>query len=239
MDREQRVRQQSEWLEPLIWQCTPEQLRALEAILAAQLAALGVTMKEVFAHLSDEDLILAIQKGFLVKEAFEELLENRYKKILFRWCYYWGLSFEDAEDLAHTLFLKFWMSRFDSYEAPGEKCDNFRSFLWTTAYHRWLQERRKKKPGFLEGCPEPSTNGHSAEQLVRELQEQLEAAVCRLPELDQRIMRAKLGGRTLREIAAELGLTYRAVAMRLFRARNFLEQSLELPQRNRAERGSS
>jgi RNA polymerase sigma factor (sigma-70 family) len=237
MDREQRVRQQSEWLEPLVWQCTPEQLCALQAILAAQFAALGVTMKEVLAHLSDEGLILAIQKGFLVKEAFEELLENRYKKLLFRWCYHWGLTFEDTEDLAHTLFLKFWMSRFDSYEPQGENSDNFRSYLWTTAYHRWLQERRTKKPGFLEGCPEPSTNGHSAEQLVRELHEQLEAALNRLPELDQRIMRAKLDRRTLPEIAAELGLTYRAVAMRLFRARNFLERALELPQRSRSKQG--
>lgn len=235
MDREQRVRQQSERLEPLVWQYKPEQLRALQGVLATQLAALGVPIKEVLAHLSDEGLILAVQKGFLVKEAFEELLENRYKKLLFRWCYYWGLTFEDAEDLAHTLFLKFWMSRFGSYGALGENRDNFRSYLWTAAYHRWLQERRKKKPDFLAGCPEPSSGGRGAG--VRELQEQLEAALCRLPEPDQRIMRAKLDGRTLPEIAAELGLTYQAVAMRLFRARNFLEQELGLPQRGRPKKG--
>jgi RNA polymerase sigma factor (sigma-70 family) len=238
MDREQFLRQQSEWLEPLIWQDTPEQLRAREASLAARFHSLIVTVKEVLGEFSDEGLILAIQKGFLAKEAFEELLENRYKKRLFRWCAHWGLTFEDTEDLTHTVFLKFWMSGFDSYQAQG-KSDNFRSFLWTVAYHQWLQDRRTKKPIFLDRCPEASTNGHSGEHRAQELEEQLEVALRRLPDLDQRVMRAALAKRTLPEIASELGLTYQAVAMRLFRARRFLEEALELPQRSRTARGAS
>ena len=40
---------------------------------------------------------------------------------------------------------EFWTSRFDSYQVQGNS-DNFRSYLWTAAYRRWLGDRRKKKP---------------------------------------------------------------------------------------------
>jgi RNA polymerase sigma factor (sigma-70 family) len=239
MDRQELVRQQGEALEQQIWDDTA--LQRLEASVPACLPALGLTVLEVLAEVSDEGLVRAIQRGFLVKEALEELLENRYKELLFRWCYHWSRKWrrtfqvQDAEDLWHDLWVKFLETRFKSYEPQGENGGNFRSWLWATAHNQRVQALRKKWQGFLPPGPPPPGPGPRAEQLLldKELEERLEGELRKLPEPDQHIMRATLDGRTLPEIAGELSRSYMAVAMRLFRARRRLEQALGLPARRR------
>src|SRR5262249_23195050 len=159
----ERARQQGELLEQALWNEPVPQLRARAGTWPACLHALDLTLCEVLAEVSDEGLVLAIQKGFLVREAFEELLENRCKKLLFRWSYPWGLTVQDAEDLTHDLFARFLKSRFASYQPQGKDPPNFRSYLYTTARNRRVAGLRQKKPELLGGRPEPPANGHSAE----------------------------------------------------------------------------
>ena len=242
MDQEQLVvAQEAEALERQVWDGTEPELQALAVTLPSRFRARGVTAREVLARFTDEGLVLAVRKDLLAAEAFEELLENRYKRLLLRWAFHWGLPFQDAEDLVHTLFVKFWKTRFRIYQPVGDGGANFRAFLWTVARNRWVQDGRRKRAVSLDGCPEPSADGGGAAQrlLGAELQEQIDQALKQMSATDQHILRAILNDRPIREIALELDLSYLAVTMRLYRLRNKLEQTLGLSQRGRASRRSS
>ena len=242
MHREQVLQQQGEWLEQQLWELPCAQPRALKRCLRARLKRRGLTLREVFAEVSDEALVLAIQKGFFAADAFEELLENRYKRRLFGWVNRYRISFHDAQDLVHTILLKLWSTRFDSYQPRAGKHANFRAYLRRIAQNRSVQEwrkRRRMKSGGMDEAPEPSANGHSPQQPLEstEFAERVERALSQLPLLDQQVMRATLEEQTLPEIAQALGLSYAAVAIRLYRARNKLEQALALPPRRQSARG--
>src|SRR5262249_13246945 len=116
MDHLEPARQLAELLEQGIWDDSALALHGPEAGLPVGFRPLGCTVRDVLAQVSDEGLVVALQKGFLVREAFEELLENRCKNCLFRWSYHWGLTIPDAEDLVHDLFARFLQTRFASYE---------------------------------------------------------------------------------------------------------------------------
>jgi RNA polymerase sigma factor (sigma-70 family) len=185
----------------------------------------GPDLAEVLRQLPDESLAVAIQKGFLLKEAFEELFVRRYTVYLGRWFYRWGSDPHLAQDLTQQLFLRFYQRRLESYQAS----DSFQAYLWKAAYHLWIQKvHRARRPLPLVGVPEPRARdaGPEGEAVGRETEARIEAALRRLAPEPQRVMRETMDGKKADEIAAGMGLSKRAVFMHLFRARRRLERDL-------------
>lgn len=230
MEHEESLRKQAAWLERQLWRCARRRLAALRAGLPARLATAGVTLTQVLARLSDEALALAVRKDFLADEAFEELFVNRYQQPFYRWYRRRGAQPADAADLVGTLIYNFYKNRFRTYRARGPRSCTVRAYLWRAAHNLHIQWLRKQLPGPLDSCPEPLAYEPTPEQqlLGAELEEQLEAALGRLKQPDERIMRAVLDGRGLPDIVRAEDLSYPAVSMRLFRARRFLAQELRL-----------
>ena len=93
----------------------------------------------------DETLVLAIQKGFFSKLAFEELLVKRYTERLYCWFFRRGTKPELADDLKQEIFCKFWEDRIRSFDpARG----SFQGFLWTTARNLWVQRVKRERHGW-------------------------------------------------------------------------------------------
>jgi RNA polymerase sigma factor (sigma-70 family) len=229
MDRDQERSKLAEWLEAQIWEGSDREIQLLSKRLAARLAGTGLSARDVLGELSDEGLVVSVQRGFLLGEAFEVLLEERYRVSVFRWCRRWRMAEPDAEDLWSELLVKFLRTRFGSYR-PRESRDNFRAWLWTAAHHHWVQELRRKRAGPLDERFQPSTNGHSALELAAgaELERRLEAALAELPADQAHVLRETMDGRSAGELAEELGRSRQAVFMLLFRARRHLERALHL-----------
>jgi RNA polymerase sigma factor (sigma-70 family) len=240
MDREQ-LEQQGACLEQHIWEADDEALRALEEDLPGRLDALGVSQRQVLAEVSDEGLVLAIQRNFLVGEACEVLLVQRYRGLLARWCYRWHVALHDAEDLWHTLFLRFMQTRFCSYHPEAGNERNFRAYLWATAHNQWVRDLRKMRPEALPDCSDVAGNGHSPEDVLlgKELEERVEAALLELPEPRRAILRATLDEQTPAQIAQALECPVRLVYRELYHGRRALEDLLGLPRQGRLAHGAS
>jgi RNA polymerase sigma factor (sigma-70 family) len=214
----------AETLDSWIWEDSEDDLREREAILAPGGPALAAVLRE----LSDESLAVAIRKGFLLKPAFEELFVHRYTPYLARWFFRWGTDAHLAQDLTQQLFLRFYERQLGSYQAS----DSFRAYLWKAAYHLWVEKvHRARRIHPLDGVPEPRAGGGgpAVEAQTRELEARIEVALRRLPPDQERVLRETMEGRKAGTIAAEMGLTKRAVFMHLFRARRRMEQALAAP----------
>jgi RNA polymerase sigma factor (sigma-70 family) len=220
MDRADLPSPRTEALDALIWEGSDDELRRWPRDRS------GPGVAESLRPLSDESLALAIRRGFLLKEAFEELFVRRYEVYLGRWFYRWGSDPHTAQDLTQQLFLNFYAKRLASYQPT----DNFRAYLWKAAYHLWVQKvHRGRRLLPLGGVPEPRARdaGPEGEAVGRETQERIEAALRRLAPDPQRVLRETLAGKNADEIAADMGLSKRAVFMHLFRARRRVEQALK------------
>jgi RNA polymerase sigma factor (sigma-70 family) len=212
-----------EFLDKLIWDETAAQLKERERHLVPQ-----GCLAEVLRELSDESLALAIQKGFLRKVAFEELFVTRYTAYLARWFYRWRTDPVLALDLTQQLFVSFLTSGLASFRPTG----SFRAYLWQAARNLRIDAvRRRKKLSSLDRVPERAGNGTSPEHEAEahETEERVAAALQRLPEAQQVVLRETMKGRTADEIASELGLAKRCVFMRLFHARRQVEKELPSP----------
>jgi RNA polymerase sigma factor (sigma-70 family) len=212
----------AELLDTLIWEGSDDDRHRWEA---GPPAPGGASLALVLRELPDESLAAAIRQGFLVKPAFEELFVHRYTPYLARWFYRWGSDAHAARDLTQQLFLRFYQRRLGSYQAG----DSFRAYLWKAAYHLWVEKvHRAPRPFALDNVPEPRAIGAGPviEAEARELEQRIEAALRRLPAEQQQVLRETMAGRKADEIAADLGLSKRAVFMHLFRARRRMEQAL-------------
>jgi len=235
MDQADLRLQGAEFLDTLIWEETAARLKEREPHLVSQRAG---CLSEFLRELSDESLALAIQKGFLRKVAFEELFVTRYTAYLARWFYRWRTDPELALDLTQQLFVSFLASGLASFRPTG----SFRAYLWQAARNLRIDVvRRRKKLCSLEGVPERTGNGTSPEHEAEghEMEERVEAALQRLPEAQQVVLRETMKGRTADEIASALGLAKRCVFMRLFHARRQMEKELGLPTRTRQPRSGA
>jgi RNA polymerase sigma factor (sigma-70 family) len=232
MERDEALREEAEALEQSLWEMTAEQLVPVGAALTSALAAQGLDLPRLLAELSDEGLALAIQKRCFVPEAFVELFVNRYTNYLARWFYGWQADPELAADLKQEVFLRFLQSRLGSYR-PAE---SFRTYLYATAYHLWVERRRRvKRSDSLEVVPEPQSKGVSPEEWAQrhELAARFQTALARLPDDERAVLELAVDGKTHDEIAAQLGRPKPWVYARLFRARRAVESELGLPPRPR------
>ncbi len=212
----------AELLDALIWEGSDDDRKRWEA---GPSAPAGASLMLVLRELPDESLAAAIRQGFLVKPAFEELFVHRYTAHLARWFYRWGSDSHAARDLMQQLFLRFYQRRLASYQAG----DSFRAYLYKAAYHLWVEKvHRAHRPFPLDNIPEPRAGiaGPVPQAEAHELEERIDTALRRLPPDQQQVLRETMAGRKANEIAADLGLSKRAVFMHLFRARRRMEQAL-------------
>jgi RNA polymerase sigma factor (sigma-70 family) len=241
MNHDSQHRLSGDDLERLIWKLAPDRLRKRAGPLRRRTALPPVAA--LLAGVSDEGLILAMQKGFFADEAFVELFVTRYRLRLYRWYYRWGVPCDKLDDLVHELILKFKQGRFERY-LPAQSSDTFGGYLWKAARNLWLdhlkKEGHRRRPGPLSDHPEPPSPEPEPDHvaIVHELTERLEAAVQLLDQQHQAVFRLALDGMSRGDIAAELKLTKQAVSMRLFRARRFLEERLGLTKTDSMEAAS-
>jgi RNA polymerase sigma-70 factor (ECF subfamily) len=215
-------------LEEVIWSVPPQDLGPADAAIRCLLTAAGVGPAAALAELSDEALAVAVQRNFLRKLAFEELLVNRYEKPLQRWLLGRTGRRELAQDLTQDLYLKL---------LTGNTLDNynpdypFPPWLWAVVRHLWINEwRRRRKYEQAAPAEEEDPRPQPPEEAAgRELEERVELAVRALPEDQQRAFREALGGADAEHIARAVGVSKQRAYQLLFRARRQVERLLRGP----------
>jgi len=216
-----------EWLECRIWQCGNSSLQELDVSVCTRLAELGIPLTELLAEMSDESLALCVRDGNLLHLVFEQLFVKRYLEYLKRWLVRWGAEFDVAEDLSQQMLVQFYENRLRNFDPER----NFRVYLRQAAYNLWVQHWRSQqhRQHSLSAMDDTPAREEQPEQIAqnRELAEQIQAALLRLPEDQRRVLEQTMEGKTADQIAEALNLPKRAVFNRLFRARRRVEAYLQ------------
>lgn len=242
MEEQELLLKEAAALECLIWTLTASQFDKLALSEPARLQKLGLSLAKVFAWVSDEGLLLLIQRGLrgpkprrtpMVELAFQELMVNRYATYLLRWCRQWKQSTETALDLIADFQLRFWEGGIGDYRPSRNNRTNFRSYLRTAARNYLTSLGRRRRAECLTNHNEPATDEDSPEQLAaaQELRERVEEALLKLPDKQAQMMRLHLLGKDNPTIAEMLRVPYHDVANGLHWVRNRLEVELNLPHR--------
>ena len=130
-------------------------------------------------------------------------------------------SHHDAEELTQQVF-----ADAASATSCGHPPRSMRGWLYAVAERRLIDELRRRKRAAEVAAALASERDHA----VGPARDALEDAVCRLPNLERRIIVLRvLEGRTYREIAHDLGCNEGACKMRLSRALQRLRDDLSLP----------
>jgi RNA polymerase sigma-70 factor (ECF subfamily) len=211
----------------VIWTLPDSQLRAAEPAFRALLAAGGWNVPGVLREMPDETLAVAVQKGFLRTEAFEEWLVNRYEKVLLRWFYSRTGNWENAQDLTQELYLK--LLRKDPSPAY-DPSHLFSPWLWTVVRNMQISDwrRQQKHVGLCDLALPSSAPAPQEEAAARELESRADAVILELPDPQQPVLRAAMNGASADEIALKVGLPKQRVFQLLFKARRFVERALGL-----------
>jgi len=224
------------WVDPLetrIWDESARPLDEWEPDFRDNLKKAGLRPSEVLAELSDESLALAVQKGILRKEAFEELFVNRYTSYLARWFFRWGVSVDSGRELIQQFFCQL----LEKHLATFQPERNFRVYLYQAAWHLWVDHLRQSgKTLSLEGLPEPLSGDTSPEEQILglELLQRFDAALARMPATQREVLRRTMDRQSANEISLIMKIPKQRVFMLLFRARRRMEAELGLPRsRNR------
>jgi RNA polymerase sigma-70 factor, ECF subfamily len=214
-------------LEEVLWSHAAEPLAAAQSVLRALLSAAGCDLPEVLAEMADETLVLAVQKGFLRQQAFEECLVNRYEPALLVWSFRRTGNLERAQDLVQELYVKLLtQSVLDTYKPSCL----FRPWLWRVVHNLWISEVRRQHK--TEGLPdeEPPAYGPlpPEEAAFNELEHRVEAIVRELPGAQQQVLREAMHGSDADAIAQKLGIAKPKVFRLLFKTRRHVERILGL-----------
>ncbi len=126
---------------------------------------------------------------------------------------------EKARDLVQDSFEKLWMN-IDQVSA-----EKSRSYLFTTAYHKLIDQVRIDKR--WTGMEEVNLRKHAHSEQYNDLMEQMEALIRQLPP-DQRsvLMLRDYEGYSYRDISGITGLTESQVKVYIYRARVFLKEKI-------------
>jgi len=189
-------------------------------------------------YTSDPEVVLMLefQKGDT--GSFETLLRKYFPRI-FNYTYRLVGSRETAEDLTQETFVRVY--RAASSYLPRAK---FQTWLFTIARNLALNELRRLKRKTIsldadrEGkdgrmqrqMADPSAYPADKQLLLKERQQQIQAAIASLPE-NQRsaVMLRRFEGFSYEQIAAALGLSVSAVKSLLSRAKENLKERLSGP----------
>lgn len=124
---------------------------------------------------------------------------------------------EKARDLVQDSFEKLWIN---IQQIAPEKA---KSYLFTTAYHRMIDQVRTDKR--VAGWDEVNMNGYGHSEQYSDVFERLNEGLTRLP-ADQRsvLMLRDYEGYSYKEIAGITGLSEAQVKVYIYRARVFLKE---------------
>lgn len=223
-----------DWIDAVVWRCAPDVLRLLEGSLRVVLLG-PLHWHEILGELPDETLAYAIQKKFLSPWPKEELLANRYRTEVCRWCLAWSNHRQDAEDFAQEFFLKCWGNQnfLDSYD-PEKR---FLPFFSVITRNAWLNTKRGMKsqaeatdPSLLDALSvKPGT--------FPEILSDIHAALSKLPREQEKAYRSVLGVQAdgslgermeAKEVAQHLHCSIPAVYSLVYRAKLAVIKSLQM-----------
>jgi RNA polymerase sigma-70 factor (ECF subfamily) len=124
---------------------------------------------------------------------------------------------EKARDLVQDSFEKLWVN---IQQVAAEKA---KSYLFTTAYHRMIDQVRIDKR--VAGWDEVNMNGYGHSEHYSDIMERLSEGLTRLP-ADQRsvLMLRDYEGYSYKEIAGITSLSEAQVKVYIYRARVFLKE---------------
>lgn len=166
--------------------------------------------------------LLARETG-LREEAFVHLYTRQLEPV-FNYVRY-RLGPWQAEDVTAEIFARAWERRGQYDPARGSA----EAWLWGIARHAVTDRLRRPSPVQSRLPPDLADRADPAEAVEeREMREQLQRAMARLPAIDQEIIALRFGaGFPHRAIAGTLGLSEANVAQRLRRALRKLRNHLE------------
>ena len=141
-------------------------------------------------------------------------LRSRLKSISGR------IAREEAEDVLQDTFVRLWRRKYP-LRSPREA----EALLTRSVRNASLNERRKRRTESLpEEVPDERSGPQDREMAYAEMKRKIESE---LTDLQRYILEEKeYGGRSLEEIARELGMEAAAVRMQLSRARKTLRKTL-------------
>jgi len=171
---------------------------------------------------TEQQLITLLRNGS--QFAFEQLFE-RYSQKLYRFSFSYLKSETEAEEIVQNVFLKLWENR--------KKLKNetsFQAYLFTIAFNsirkHFNQKARSEhyRTEIIEWLsdenPSLETNA-DFEKLVAKLEELIEQMPVRRKEI---FLKRKKEGKSIRDIASEMGISPKTVENQITEAMNFLKK---------------
>jgi RNA polymerase sigma-70 factor (ECF subfamily) len=186
-------------------------------------------MRTLETHAETEiELVERCQQGDM--QAFNRLV-MQYQHLVYNFLYRLSPRTQQVEDLAQDVFIRVYRS-IKKLKEPRQ----FKSWLHRIAVHVYIDEQRRRKTMkervVSDDCVvdiQPDPNANPGEQVVRqELQDQLQAAIDRLPEeFRLAIVLREIQELSYEEIASVLTCSIGTVRSRIFRGRQLLRNMLE------------
>lgn len=172
---------------------------------------------------TENELIASLQRGSV--NAFEILFEN-YSQKLYRFSFSYLKSEAEAEDVVQEVFLKIWQNR-----SSLKTETSFQSYLFTIAFHAIQKSFNKKtqQQKFRLDLFEflAAENSSLEEQLNFEtLMARLDQLIEQLPTRRKEIFfKRKKEGKSIQNIALEMGISEKTVENQITEAMNSLRKS--------------
>jgi RNA polymerase sigma-70 factor (ECF subfamily) len=172
---------------------------------------------------TEKELIVSLQSGSIT--AFEGLFEY-YSQKLYRFALSYLKLDNDAEDIVQEVFIKIWQNR-----SSLKSETSFQSYLFTIAFHAIQKNFRKKllqQKFQLELFELLNTEDSTLEvQLNFEvLLSKLNQLINQLPARRKEIfIKRKKEGKSIQNIASEMGISEKTVENQITQAMNFLRRS--------------
>jgi len=175
--------------------------------------------------LTDLQLVILLEKGN--QSAFHELF-NRYKAVLYSFCYYKVNSKEEAQDMIQSTFTQLWENR-NHLNIPG----SFESYIFTIVRNKIIDQYRRGKVSqkYLDNFRYYlDTIEDSTDHMVRhnDLRKLIDLEIEALPNLlKEAFLLSRNSFLTRKEIAEKLQLTEAGVRTRMSKALKILKKRLQ------------
>ena len=171
-----------------------------------------------------QDVLLVEQTLLGDPQAFEQLIK-KYHKAIYALIRRWVQSPEDAEEITQDVFLK-------AYQNLGflRQPEHFDAWLRQIARHECQNWQRRKPPDLQMLSPDIAADIPSADEqlLQREAVDKVLQAVENLPELERELLKARyLEEVSYAQLQTEHGLSYKAITMRVLRAKRKVRRQVE------------
>lgn len=178
----------------------------------------------LFISYTDEQVIDFIREGS--EEAYAELFDRHWENV-YNMIYSRIRQREATEEMAQDIFMKLWDKRAEL------SIRNFSAYLYTCVRHRCLNYieskivHKKHWQYYKEFLP-AQDNSTDVTIAFNDLRDALEKGLAAIPEKSQTIFRLnRLEGKSVKEIAARMKLTEKAIQYHLNRSTKYLRTYLK------------